>query len=246
MDVEDPGSVPAGDASELVRRTADRSAALARLAAGVAHELRNPLAVILARAQLLALGLRQGRAPDPDTIESVLSTIEEQALRAARIIENLSVFARPRRPEIGVLDSRTVIDDVLDALRDRVEAGGIAVEVAVEQGPVALVADRDQLTTALAQVAANALEAMEPGGRLILRARRAGDSVEFAVADTGPGVAEHDVERIFDPFFSTKPGATGLGLCVAQTIAEAHGGALWLVPSDAAGAEFVLALPARS
>ncbi len=136
MDVEGPGSVPAADASELVRRTADRSAALARLAAGVAHELRNPFSVILARAQLLALGLRQGRAPDPDKIESVLSTIEEQALRAAR-------------------------------LRDRVEAGGVAVEVAVEQGPVALVADRDQLTTALAQV--TAIEAAVGAARKTLR-----------------------------------------------------------------------------
>ena len=245
MNVEASGDVSAAEATAvLARRIADKSAALARIAAGVAHELRNPLAVILARAQLLVLGLRQGRTPDPEKIETVLKTIEAQAIRAAKIVENLSVFARPRPPEIDSVDTAAVVEDVLSALGERVETSGAAVEVAIERAPVMIVADREQLATALEQIVANALEAMESGGRVTVRVRRSGDSVEIAVADTGPGVAAHHAERIFDPFFSTKTAAAGLGLCVAQTIAEAHGGGLRLVAAGGAGAEFVLSLPA--
>jgi len=239
----DAGSAAAETAALLTRLTADKSAALARLAAGVAHELRNPLAVILARAQLLALGLRQGRPIDQGKIESVLKTIEEQALRASRIIESLSTFARPRQPEVAPVDVGAVVEDVLAVLRARAEAVHARVDVTVEGGPLTVSADREQLTTALTQLVVNALEAVDAGGRLAVHARRAGDRVELAVRDSGPGVAAHDAERIFDPFFSTKPAAAGLGLCVAQTIAEAHGGALRLVEAGA-GAEFVLALPA--
>lgn len=247
MNVEAPGGVPAAETSALVARlTADKSAALARLAAGVAHELRNPLAVILARAQLLALGLKQGRPLDAGKLDSVLKTIEEQALRASKVIESLSIFARPRRPEVDPLDARDVVEDVLTPLRGRAAAVGVTIEVAIEPAPVMFSADPGQLGTALTHLVVNALEAMEPDGHLTLRVRRGGDCVEIAVSDSGPGVARHDAEHIFDPFFTTKAAAAGLGLCVAQTIAEAHGGALRLVAAGVRGAEFVLSLPARS
>lgn len=248
MDVQAAtGTAPVGeDAAALVARlTAEKTEALARLAAGIAHELRNPLAVILARVQLLAIGLRSGKPLDPAKLEQTLRTVEEQAVRAAKIIEGLTVFARPRPPELGPVDLGETIGHLLGVVRARRGAEQVRTDVEIAGDAQTVVADRAQLTTALTQLVVNALEAMPAGGVLSIRAARRGDRIELVVADTGPGVPAEHAPRIFDPFFSTKPAAAGLGLCVARTIAEAHGGGVRLVEPGRAGATFVLSLPAR-
>jgi signal transduction histidine kinase len=215
-----------------------------RLAAGVAHELRNPLAVILARVQLLRLGLKRGSPPDPDNLSRILITIEEQAVRAAKILENLSLFAR-RPPELAPVDLVEVVTQALGTLRERLQTAGIGADVEVPAPCRTIVADRGQLAAALAQLLTNALDAMPGGGRVGVRARRAGGAVEISVTDTGPGVTAEDAARIFEPFYSTKPGAAGLGLCAVRTVAECHGGTVKLAAAGGPGAEFVLSLPAR-
>lgn len=217
---------------------------LAHLAAGVAHELRNPLAVILARAQLLSIALRAGRAPDAEKLARTLATIEEQALRASTIIENLSTFARPRPPDLKPFDLAELLDQVFAAVQARYrDAGAVRTDVTIDAGAATLHGDREQLATALTHLVMNAYEAVGSRGVVRVDARPDGDGVTIRVADDGPGVAERDAERIFDPFFSTKPGAAGLGLPVAQTIAESHQGTLRLTAASQPGAEFVLSLP---
>jgi len=243
-----PSSASASEESTALatRLLAEKTAALARLAAGIAHELRNPLAVILARVQLLELAMKGGKPLPPGKLEMTLRTVGEQAVRAAKIIESLSIFARPRSPELGSVDLAEIIGHVLSEVRAYMPENSTLttdVDVAVEAHTV--IADRTQLTTALRQLTINALQAMPDGGVLRIRARGGDGGVEIVVADTGGGVAHHDAARIFDPFFSTKPAGAGLGLCVAQTIAEAHGGSVRLVASGGPGAEFVLSLPAR-
>jgi signal transduction histidine kinase len=229
------------------RLTAEKAEALARLAAGIAHELRNPLAVILARVQLLELALKSGKPIEQAKLERTLHTVEEQAVRASRIIESLSIFARPRAPELRPVDLAEVIGHVLGALRVRMPAETpVTTDVKIPPEVQHINADRGQLTTALTQLVVNALEAMPGGGVLGIGVRARDGVVDIVVSDSGPGVAEHDAPRIFDPFFSTKPAAAGLGLCVAQTIAEAHGGRVRLTPGTAHGAEFVLTIPVRN
>ncbi|HSF05027.1 MAG TPA: ATP-binding protein [Methylomirabilota bacterium] len=218
---------------------------MTRLAAGVAHELRNPLAVILARVQLLQHGLRAGKPPDGDKLARTLGAIEEQALRASKIIDNLSTFARPQPPELAPVDPDRTIREALAHLRERLEAARVAVEIDVAPDVGMIVADRAQLQAALAQLVLNAIEAMPGGGHVRVSARRTGDRVELSVADDGPGVAEADAARIFEAFVSTKRGAAGLGLCIVQTIAASHGGSIRLAAAGGPGAEFVLSLPAR-
>lgn len=242
------GKAPVGEdvAALIARLSSEKTEALARLAAGMAHELRNPLAVILARVQLLELALKSGKPLEPGKLERTLRTVEEQAVRAAKIIESLSIFARPRAPELKPVDLAETVGHVLGALRARMPAERpVTTDVQIPVEAQTLSADRGQLTTALTQLIVNALEAMPEGGVLGIRARRCGDAIEIAVSDSGPGVAERDAPRIFDPFFSTKPAAAGLGLCVAQTIAESHGGSVRLGATGPGGAEFVLSLPAR-
>jgi signal transduction histidine kinase len=248
MSAEAASGSPVPDAASpegLAPWRGDRSDLIARLAAGIAHELRNPLAVILARVQLLQLALKGGKPLPAARLEQSLGAVEDQALRASRVIENLSAFARPRPPEPAAVDLVGLVEHVLTQLQSRLPAGqGIAIDVEIRPEATSLVADRGQLATALSQLVVNAVEAMPGGGTLRIRADRREGSVEIRVADSGPGVAPHDAARIFDPFFSTKPSGSGLGLCVAQTIAEAHGGTVRLVRSGAVGSEFVLVLPA--
>jgi signal transduction histidine kinase len=247
MSVEASRHTPADAAgAQFLPTHPDRTAALARLAAGIAHELRNPLAVVLARVQLLQLTLKSGKPLPPAKLEQSLRAVEEQALRASKVIENLSSFARPRAPELGLVDLPDMISRVLTLLRHRMPETGFSVEVDVRPDAKALLADAGQLLTALTQLVLNGIEAMPAGGVLRIRAQRTDGSIEISVTDSGPGIAQHDAPRIFDPFFSTKTSAAGLGLCVAQTIAESHGGALRLDHAGTAGAEFVLALPVRS
>jgi signal transduction histidine kinase len=240
------GSGAAQERARTGELLAEKAAALGRLAAGIAHELRNPLAVILARTQLLRLTLKNGKPVEPGKLEHTLAVVEEQTLRAAKIIENLSVFARPRAPQLERVDLSETIRQVLAALGVRKSEGApIATDVHVAADARIVLADPGQLATALTQLARNAIDAMPNGGTLQVHVRRDGDGVDIMVADTGDGMAAHDVPKIFDPFFSTRPGAPGLGLCVAQTIAEAHGGSLRLVETGQAGSEFRLSLPAR-
>lgn len=218
--------------------------AAARLAAGIAHELRNPLAVILARVQLLRLAVQSPSPLDRDKLARTLTTIEEQTLRASRVIENLAAFARPRPPARERLDVAELLEQVLGLLASRLAQAGVTAVVEVASDARTLEADRAQLVTVLSHLLGNALEATPPGGRLEVRTSRADGRVEIHVLDGGPGVAPEDAPHIFEPFFSTKPGAAGLGLAAARTIAEAHGGSLWLRAAGGPGAEFILSLPA--
>lgn len=243
------GRVPASDeaAALVARLSAEKTTALARLAAGIAHELRNPLAVILARVQLLELALKSGKPLEPGKLERTLQTVEEQAVRASKVIESLSVFARPRLPEVRPVDLAETVGHLLGTLRARMpRQPTVHTDIQIPDDARELAADPAQLTTALTQLVINAIEAMPDGGTVRIAVRRREEAIEIVVGDTGPGVPAHDAPRIFDPFFSTKPSAPGLGLCVAQTIAESHGGSVRLVAVGQPGAEFVLSLPARS
>ena len=239
-------SASEGSAAPAAQLVAEKTAALARLAAGIAHELRNPLAVILARVQLLELAMKNGKPLAPGKLEMTLRTVSEQAVRASKIIESLSIFARPRSPELASVDLAETIGRVMSEVRTYMPAHAtVTSDIQVASEVQSVVADRAQLTIALRQLVINALQAMPDGGALRIHARGAGGGAEIVVADTGGGVAHHDAARIFDPFFSTKPAGAGLGLCVVQTIAGAHGGGVRLVASGGPGAEFVLSLPGQ-
>lgn len=217
---------------------------LSRLAAGVAHELRNPLAVILARVQMLELALQNGRPPSPERLRQTLGTVQQQVLRASRVVETFTMFARPRAPEVAPVDLAELIARVFEGLRDRLPPDG-RIRTAVDVAPEArtATADAGQLVIGLSHLVANAVEAMPEGGVLRVGARRRDGAVAIRVSDTGAGVPVEHAPRIFEPFFSTKPAAAGLGLPVAQVIAQSHGGGVRLLAAGGPGAEFELWLP---
>ncbi len=208
-------------ARQLEQRTLqERLAALGRLAAGVAHELRNPLTVIDARLQLLR---RESGALD-GPVTRHLASLEEASERMKRIMQGLSTYAKPARSEPQLLDVRELLSAVRELVAYQARKTGVVVEVEVQGEPPAVLADRSEMMQVLVNLATNAIEAMETGGgRLTLRAAAVGDAAGrtatvIEVSDTGPGIPEDRRERVWEPFYTTKPDGTGLGLSIVRAL----------------------------
>jgi two-component system NtrC family sensor kinase len=222
----------------------EKLAAFGSLLAGVAHELNNPLSIVIGHAVLL-----EEEAEDAGQAELV-DRAERIRLAAERCGETISTFlamARHRGVRRGPVEVSTVFGSVMRLLEDELPAGDIAFIWQVPACLPAMLGDANQLHHVVANLVVNARQALEaapPPRQVRVTARAVATQMEIVVSDTGPGVPDEIRSRIFDPFFTTKkPGAgTGIGLAVSRGIAEAHGGSLVLAPS-AGGARFVLLLP---
>src|SRR6185503_16911155 len=223
---------------QMVR--AEQMAAIGQVAAGVAHEIRNPLTSIKG---LVQVNLREADArglPAED-----LRVIEHEVRRMERTLQTFLDFARPPKPERRRLDPASVIDRVYTLVGGRARKQRVALRLFRPDEPVWLDGDQDQLQQLLLNLVLNALDAMPDGGavEIDLRAPRDGQ-VELFVRDTGPGVAPHVLPKVFETFVSSKETGIGLGLPVSRRIAEDHGGSLSAFNLPGAGACFLLRLPA--
>ncbi len=225
---------------ELLRT--EQLAAVGQLAAGVAHEVRNPLTGI---KMLVEAALRPAN-PTPLNAED-LRVIHAEIVRLEHTVQGFLDFARLPAPECTPLDLRDVVARARDLTRARAEQQRVQVEVSLPPTPVRADADAGQLTTVLVNLILNALDAMQQGGKLgvELLAGRGGE-IELSVADTGPGIAPAIAERLFMPFATTKPTGTGLGLSISRRIVEEHGGTVSAGNRPGGGARFVVRLPAAA
>jgi signal transduction histidine kinase len=218
-------------ASQHALMQSEKLAAIGRLAAGVAHEVRNPLGVIRASASML----EEGSALDDDARQAC-RFIREEIDRLNGLITSLLAFARPTEPRLASVAPDAVIDRALRLATPEAERRRIAL---VRDTPPALPdvrADPDLLAQVLLGLLVNATEAVGEQGRIVVRASADAAAVTVDVADDGPGVAPGNAEQVFEPFFTTKASGTGLGLAMALRIAQAHGGTLELAPGAGAGA----------
>jgi signal transduction histidine kinase len=222
---------------EMLR--AEQLAAVGQLAAGVAHEVRNPLASI---KLLVESALRRPGAGGL-TCED-LQVILGEVVRLETTVRGFLGFARPAQPCRRACDLRDVVAGPVELVRVRARQQGVAVETAAPNDPVAAEVDRDQLCTVLVNLLLNALDAMPAGGRLDVGLTAVGEEVRLRVADTGSGIASEVAARLFTPFTTTKPTGTGLGLSISRRIVEDHGGRLGGANRPGGGAEFTIVLPA--
>jgi two-component system NtrC family sensor kinase len=222
----------------------EKMSAIGQLVSGVAHELNNPLAGISAFAQLL---LTEKRFP-PDQ-RTAAEMIYAEARRASRIVQNLLTFARQHKPERTSTSVNQVLDDTLELRGYELRVRGIEVIRDYEEQVPETMADAHQLQQVFLNLITNAEQAMEKRQRdtqrLMVRTRRAGERIRIEIEDTGPGIPSNLLERIFNPFFTTKPtgSGTGLGLSISLGIVREHDGKIWAENAPAGGARFVIELP---
>jgi signal transduction histidine kinase len=224
-------------------REAERLATAGELAAGMAHEIRNPLAAILNATALLTddMGLT------PDERASTLGALRTEARRLNRILSDFLQFARPQEARRAPGDIREVVQHVSSLIReDRSRAPRVDVRVAVDPAVPRFSFDRDQLTQVLWNVALNAVEAMNGRGRLSLEVLRQNGDVALSVSDTGGGISAENLSRVFEPFYTGKPNGSGLGLTIAERIMGAHGGRIEIDSEPGRGTRVTLLFPVEA
>jgi two-component system sensor histidine kinase HydH len=217
----------------------EKLAALGQLAATIAHEVRNPLAIMRSAAQ----GLLEGPGPVEDETRRPATFIIAEIDRLGSVVSSLLAFARPLRLERRPVAVAELLERAEALARDELGRAGMRLDRRAIRGNPLLHGDADLICQVLLGLVANAIEATGGDGQIVLEAGTRDGGVEIAVADSGPGVSPELRGRIFEPFFTTRPRGTGLGLAVARQIVEAHGGTIGVRDADRGGACFVVRLP---
>ncbi|GBE53949.1 sensor protein ZraS [archaeon BMS3Bbin15] len=219
----------------------EKLATVGKLAAGVAHEINNPLANISLYAQMLYRKIR-----DPDTRKK-LKIIEEQADQTATIVKSLLEFSRQAEPKFELVDFNDIVNKTLNILEPQIYLNKINVKLKLDKNLPKIYADPIQIQQVLVNIVTNAVQAMEgkDDAHLEIITRSKGDKVMIVVRDNGVGILEENLDKIFDPFFSTKGvgKGTGLGLSVSYGIIENHGGEIKVKSKPGHGSIFIIILP---
>jgi PAS domain S-box-containing protein len=226
---------------EMERRKAEKVAYFEMLASGVAHEIKNPMVAIKTFVQLLPR-----RQNDQEWVENFGRVTSTEIARIEKLLERLRTLGQPsERPRIRV-DLRAPIAEAVDFLKPLLAENGTKLDVSLPVEPVIIVADHDGLKQLVLNLLSNAQEATPPGGAISVELTSVSSAAGLTVTDTGEGIAPELLERIFDPFMTTKPHGTGLGLAISAAMAALHGGTLHAANGPAGGARFTLTLPLAS
>jgi signal transduction histidine kinase len=228
--------------SRIQLTRAEKLAAVGELAASVAHEIRNPLTSI----KLWLYSIRQSVA-DNSEVDSRCALVSDEVTRLDRIIGNFLEFSRPPEVHVRQCGISTLLEKTMELFTPRMQQSRIKCSCEIKPGLPQVMADPCQLRQVVGNLLANAVDAMPGGGSLRISADaekdQGKDAVIVRVADTGPGIPECAITRIFDPFFSTKPHGTGLGLAIATRIMEQHHGRLTIESSTGDGTTFAISIP---
>lgn len=224
---------------------AERLAAVGRLSARMAHEVRNPLGAIHLNVDMLRDLMRQCPEPVAREAEPLLAEIQDEVRALAELTDEYLVAARLPRPRLEKESLADLVHDAVAFLRPVAERQGV--HLSVEEAAVLppLLIDRDMVRQAIRNLVKNSLEALPPGGRITVRVDGSAGGARVTVTDNGPGVSAEAAAHLFEPFFTTKSRGSGLGLSIAQEIAREHGGELTWRNRPEGGAEFALLLPVR-
>lgn len=219
-------------------KRAERLYALGQLSAGLAHEVRNPLASIEGAAAILQ--------KEPGTEErrhEFLEIIQKECRRLNRLLTNFLDFAKPRLPQYQAIEVGQVLDSVISLAAHAIGRKAIRLRKDLPPNPPILECDPEQLKQVLLNLTINAIQAMPDGGEIVLAAQQQGEKILIQVRDQGSGISPANLDKTFDPFFTTKENGTGLGLPVAYQIVSQHGGVLSVENNIDKGTTFAVLLP---
>ncbi len=225
---------------EAKLRQAQRLSALGNLAAGVAHDVRNPLNAIklLSSHALDALG---GAPASP--VEKPLRTIRNEVDRLENIVSSFLSLAKESELSLRPSQCDELLEECVRLFKQNAAAREVRLTSELRASSITLMLDPKQWVRAILNVLLNALEACPPGGRVRLFSRVTETAYEIEIRDDGPGLSKEDIERVFEPYYTTKPGGTGLGLSITRGIIQEHGGAIEISSTKGQGCQVLLSLP---
>jgi two-component system NtrC family sensor kinase len=221
----------------------EKLASLGKLAAGVAHEINNPLTGVLTNASLLFEDLPEG---DPKKEDA--RVIVNETIRCREIVKRLLDFARQTKPMKKQTNINSLVDNIVMLVRNQTSFRNINIERKLEDNLPEIMADGDQIQQVIINFILNASDAMPNGGLLNIQSRvmKNGEYIELKFTDSGHGISEENKNRIFDPFFTTKESGTGLGLSISYGIIEQHGGTIHVESESGKGTTFIVQLPIKA
>ncbi|HQD80263.1 MAG TPA: ATP-binding protein [Bacillota bacterium] len=245
---DNPGFIiMAEDVTEKVRlgeqlKQVERLKTLGEFAAGVVHEINNPIGIICACAEVMEKKLSRHGPEMADCVKTA-QIIQDEAIRCSSIVKNLLGFARQGEINPEEVDVEEVLGQVVKFIKGHAAASNVEMDLKVSGDIPLIIGDAHQLEQVFLNLSINAIEAMAGGGRLEVSACCAGDEARISFSDSGPGIEGVAAQKLFNPFFTTKSTGTGLGLSVSLGIVERHGGRIEVGDSDAGGACFTVVLP---
>ncbi|MBI5362605.1 MAG: two-component sensor histidine kinase [Planctomycetes bacterium] len=247
-DLREPASGSAGEANSA--RGRDPRELLVRLAAGLAHEIKNPLSTMAINLALMEEDLGGHRAagaselsPREKRVEKRVKTLQREVQRLETIVEDFLRYARGGQINRAPADLVQLVRETLEFVEPEDARLSIRHHVDLPLGLPLVMLDEGAFRQALLNLLVNSRQAMPSGGELIVRVRREGNFAELSVTDTGVGMKLEEVERCFDVYFSTKKGGTGLGLATTRRIVEEHEGTITAVSEVGRGTSFSIVLP---
>jgi len=226
---------------ETILMQSEKLAAVGQLAAGVAHEINNPLTAIIANAQILHREL-----PSNDDLQESVDLIARAGARAAQVVRNLLDFARKEEYRLGLTDLNETVERALELIQHELLARGVNLKFEPDLDLPSILASQDHLQSVWLNLLLNAMDSMDNSpGEIKVNTQQVGDEIQVSVADSGKGILPENMTRIFEPFYTTKaPGrGTGLGLSVSHRIVKQHGGHIRVESQVGLGSKFTVILP---
>jgi signal transduction histidine kinase len=228
---------------ESLRRQEEHLAFAGVMANGIVHDFRNPMSSLKLDVQMMSKALREGAAGE-DRMRRLAERIRGTVNRMDKVFEEFLYMSKPARDEREAVDVTRLVRECVDVLHPKLEAAQVAVDADLPDRGAVVIAYPSPLSRALLNILTNAVQFAPPRTRVTVRVARSGKRVTIDVSDRGPGVPSGEHERIFDMFYSTRPGGTGLGLFLARTAIERSGGTVSVLSGDSGGARFCVSLEA--
>ena len=230
-------------AEDVNRKLVDQYTEIARLAGGLAHEIKNPLSTIRLNMELLAEDFGQGESPREHRALRKVDVVQRECQRLHGLLDDFLNFAKVRRLKLQPSELNAQVKEVLDFFRPKAAEAGIEVVDYLAADLPTVLLDRESFRGALLNLVLNAEQAMPDGGQLVVRTYGTADGVGLDLIDTGCGMDEKTQSQIFEAFFSTRSSGSGLGLPTARMLIEAHGGRITLQSEPGHGSQFTVKLP---
>jgi signal transduction histidine kinase len=236
-------AAPADDSAATVQRLMDQYTDIARLAGGLAHEIKNPLSTIRLNMELLAEDLGELDSPVLRRSLKRVEVVRRECQRLQALLDDFLNFAKVRRLQLEPSDLNHQIEDVLEFFEPEAREAGVEIVRYLDPALPRVLLDREAFRQALLNLIINAKQAMPDGGQLVVRTAEDGGVVVVQLIDTGIGMDDRTASRMFEEFFSTKPGGSGLGLPTTQKIIAAHGGRIGVQSDEGHGTQITIELP---